>query len=1449
MTEEASHCIVRETGHSEGKSAATVSDLTGDEGGLRRIVGTSRAQRTPVPFDGPTESGTSCEPVINGDVHDHPEEARTLPNDGVELPVNLLGEYIRRHMCDRRVKLGWNQRETAKDLPFTSRLFNPLDPVLQEKGEIYENRWESSLDEEGLSELSGGTDEIEWDEFAELVADLNPGETAYGRQVSVEGGIGDFTVTGVIDFVLVLWEDGYPCLRLVETKASRRDRTYHRIQVACYMLLVQSLLEDQPINVEPDVAVTCNDLECVVGRIDESTQQLQDVLDLEPLALELEIPEVRELLAGDGPVSRAVSRDIDDLDYHLGPKCDGCVMDVHCFPESAREDRLELLGIEPSTARALRAEQVGDVHDLADVDLNSDAAARLEARLDFTASLRELKRKAKARRQTLPGGTAPDEWELMSYRANSISQLPEHLWAGQPLTRIYLSVEYDYVEDRVGAIAAHVTASDGEIETTWREEGPEPEVRERVPTGLDEDGNQTYDHREVRGQDVIQLKASEWTGDPAQDRVAERDLLQGFFSQLVGAIANVAGTDQAPVHFYVWDRTEVTRLMEACSRAGSNLLSHLRHLMGFREPTEQLIFSCLREEVDNRFALGWTSRGLVVATSLWWFGDKYHWVRDIAGARKDLERVFTQDLFDFKTDLYLQGDGTWDPEESEGDGERHKFEIRSRFYDSLPAPYWRAYWRTLPDPDTVDDPQTTAAIHRYNQARNPPLLREYERARVHALRWVEERIDRKNDDIEKPPIELGELPEIELGVEDLAEASVDFLRLDHHMKVSQWLASHIRAPRERVPKGQTIPVTNVFAHQDERITADIDLGGYELEAADLRDRTAITEGEWVRLSPHSGDPDHGQTISQLTSFYTCEIADIDWENERLMLEHRFTGGPGRYRLQSGAPPNDAAPFQYGTVDDSVSDLVAPRVDEKLCDGRGQHVYRWFDHHDPDIPAIVPLEDPDIYREFLDGYELPDGNSLKPSQANACLEGLEARVQLMLGPPGTGKTLTAGCALLLRVLARRSDGDIVFISGPTHTAVNGLLRELADQLENFTARVEDQDLEWPGMEIFKLHSSTVRDPVDKAHVRDEICGGNVRRWDGERQESVLVIGGTINSLLKEASNLNDSVTFGAAPDGFQVDSLVVDEAGMMKLPSFLSLASLVRPEGDILLAGDDKQLAPIVAHNWEEEERPPIVHYQPYASAFEAVHVIWRDADLPGEALVRSPLEFSFRLPSEVRSLIRPIYEDVEIEGRETQPEPGTGGDPLEQLWLGETGLFLVEHDERGSVQSNPLEAQLVRRIIEAAPELGEGDVAVMTPHRAQRTLLRRELDELLDGPVRVVDTVERMQGGEAPVVIVSGTVSDPTAISSREQFYLDLNRSNVAFSRAQSRLVVVCSNSLLGHVPPEVDEYEASALWKSIRVICSSELGEVGMNGNRVQFLGLDLDMISEVLAEEEETP
>lgn len=874
---------------------------------------------------------------------------------------------------------------------------------MEEAGRIREKGWETSLqkydflDLTQISQKSSQDKATEWNEFVKKIESLPAGQKAYGREISINGNIEEFNIRGQIDFIVVLWENNEPKLRLVEGKASRKDRTYHQAQVALYRMLVRKLIKENPITIS-GVNLKPENIECVVVRIDENTNKSQDIIQSQPLNLDTIEADISRLIASDGALKRIIETDLADLDYQLDKKCSDCTLSVHCLAESARERRLELLGIDSSIITVLKKTGIKTIDDLADLDLTGNQVIQIQQDISFTDNLELLKLKAQTRRRTLPGGDCdPNIYEVQALPnySGGQSQLPEHLINNERLIRVYLSIEYDYVENRIGVLAAHITKSEGKLDPKFLQNEdakwePDPNIKEYIEEGHDEEQKPIYKEKELEGEDVIEFQTSAWTGESKVDNGSEKQLIQGFLSKLVGKIAKVARTEKAPIHFYVWSRQEMTQLVEGCSRVDSQLLSHLRELLGCRESLEQLIYSCLYDEVDRRYALGWTGRDLAVVTSLKWYGRRYHWKREINGQLVNLDQAFSQDVFDFKTTLSIDNNNQWTTSSSQN-VRKHQFEIRLRYFNSLSAAYWRAFWRKLPNPN---DPKLTAklkaSIEGYNEAKKLNYLEEYFRARTHAIRWIEEGIRFKNSEITKESLTIADLPDFSLGVDDAAQAGIDFLRLDQHVKVTDWIASHLVPPIYRVSLGRTIPVKNVVS-QGNKLTAKINFDKYSITSEILQANCTIDVGSFVRLSPSSDHPHQGQTINQLfAGGSTCVVEVIDWDSGEIELAVRQTRSPDRYQLRGRFFQNEEDIYDYATIDESPSDFVAGRVDQTLQNSQGNHICQWFAPQNPQIPpqtalSAIALEQ---YHNLLQNLLLPNSKKLNNKQIAAVIDGLK-----------------------------------------------------------------------------------------------------------------------------------------------------------------------------------------------------------------------------------------------------------------------------------------------------------------------------------------------------------------------------------------------------------------------------------------------------------------------------
>ena len=96
--------------------------------------------------------------------------------------------------------------------------------------------------------------------------------------------------------------------------------------------------------------------------------------------------------------------------------------------------------------------------------------------------------------------------------------------------------------------------------------------------------------------------------------------------------------------------------------------------------------------------------------------------------------------------------------------------------------------------------------------------------------------------------------------------------------------------------------------------------------------------------------------------------------------------------------------------------------------------------------------------------------------------------------------------------------------------------------------------------------------------------------------------------------------------------------------------------------------------------------------------------------------------------------------------------------------------------------------------LEPSDLVVITPYNGQVGQLRRTLDDAGLAGVRV-GTVDKFQGQEAAVAILSMAASSHSDVSRGMGFLLDRHRLNVAISRGQHCAYVVRSSVLTDFAP------------------------------------------------------
>src|SRR5437867_1627687 len=99
--------------------------------------------------------------------------------------------------------------------------------------------------------------------------------------------------------------------------------------------------------------------------------------------------------------------------------------------------------------------------------------------------------------------------------------------------------------------------------------------------------------------------------------------------------------------------------------------------------------------------------------------------------------------------------------------------------------------------------------------------------------------------------------------------------------------------------------------------------------------------------------------------------------------------------------------------------------------------------------------------------------------------------------------------------------------------------------------------------------------------------------------------------------------------------------------------------------------------------------------------------------------------------------------------------------------------------------------------------------------------------------MERFQGGERGVILISATDSDREYLLASNQFLVDPRRLTVAMSRAKKKLVLVASRTVFSLFSPDEGTFVHSQLWKNLlRRTCTARLWEGEWDGKRVEVWG-----------------
>jgi len=255
-----------------------------------------------------------------------------------------------------------------------------------------------------------------------------------------------------------------------------------------------------------------------------------------------------------------------------------------------------------------------------------------------------------------------------------------------------------------------------------------------------------------------------------------------------------------------------------------------------------------------------------------------------------------------------------------------------------------------------------------------------------------------------------------------------------------------------------------------------------------------------------------------------------------------------------------------------------------------------------------------------------------------------------------------------------------------------------------------------------------------------------------------------------------------------DRAVVDEAGQMDEPSTLAPLSVCRR---FVLGGDHLQLPPVVQTAAERFNVPAGSGLE--LSLFER---LFRSSSAGSV----SPLRIQYRMNREVQEIPSRVFyggtliaAPVAATRRLSMAADISDDRDLNRIVSPDYPVVFADvpggDGAKASVEEAVVAANIVRSLLSCGVPAQE--IGIITPYRAQQALIRKHL-AALGGNVSLltVDTVDRFQGGEREVIILSLARSDGVT-----SFLADQKRLNVSLTRARSKLILLGHGAVLEQHP------------------------------------------------------
>jgi len=1347
-----------------------------------------------------------------------------LKNNGTRRIVATdIAQQQRLNNCQRFLR--WRLFENNAGSAVMGQLFRrygvapqsptPLPAVV---GQQFEQRINHALQAFGWPiESFGNTDAVHNQEFVQMIQALPYGQGMFLLQPNLEAVIADWTVAGRPDIIRIYRdESGHVQVLITDIKSAFVVKSEHQLQVAIYHMMLDVILGAHiPCHIStsimhqiPPVPSVDSVQQAIINAsiiAAKSWYGLDDVC-LAMVANPHELRDSVRRMFGYEPQSllqQSTNQRFADIPYAICRNCEGCGYMELCLTDTDQRQDIALVPLLDRESRTAFVQQgihtVAQLATLKQVNSNKELVPSTPIPANVTALGNDA-----------VVGPLLDHWiaraqqlRSVSDRATAVAYLPASMRVTLPRISgnaavLYLDIQHDHLAGFVWHCGALI---DYYI-----------------------DGNATTQY-------PISMQSSH-----VPDLISEGQLLGRWVRQIVTVweahIHNVDMTHTVPLHFVVYEQHTWDELLAALGRHydADPVIQAWHDFLTTPCPHDTPLVTIVSNEASayNRLATTVPSMMALASINGFRWTDQQHNYRALFNA------------------FHFDASGRPTPGDS-------YYIQRARYSSNIPLEYAYAAWQRLPSPPHTG--QDAFARFRHMTA---AVIAAYCQYRLYGLMHLTTKVGRWWNN-QSAAVNLATIAQTHRAPTQLHGALDEYMQTERHAQLRQWVDTHVAWPLARVRAATAL----IVEYRDEWQSAATSL---KLDHARRIAQTALAPMNGIQLVMRvwSGDelPDVAQQLDG--SPYVSEVSEallapLRGESGKPLTPSQLMQFAMRVKISQPHPQPQVgaytfildpvygrhdAPYVFGgrsivpsdgdyyvldiNPDNAPGSVTNKALQRVLKDPHDNVLYRMLSGHARTVRGVDPLG--------LHAYVLAC-DVVEPTFIGAARDYVasyaDAPLLLVQGPPGTGKTFTTAHAIMARMYAAMCANQPlrVAISCHTHAAISELMTKLA-QLKT-TLRDKQHamahELQAVGLFRYRKNDSELRQPgVTYVSDKDQMLTFiNEQQW--------CVVGATPTSI----GALVDGGTWG--------DLLILDEASQMSVPQAIVAAQVLADDGMLIVVGDPRQMPVIVTHDWTNEPRRSFARYPVHRSLFDYL-VDGRtlfDYDVP---IAR--LDTSYRVPPLLAQFLRQeIYRHDGIayrsEQRNVMASVVSRGGLVQAALHADFPLILIEHNEASSRSSNHFEATIVRDIL--LPLIAHqydatSGYGVVVPHRLQRstikTLLRPHMPPapgqlFADIDVPGIDTVERYQGSERDVMIVSATESDPNYIRQNEQFLFDVRRLNVALSRAKHKVIVVASTQVLDYIASDARIQLHAQSWKHYRQHwCTEILWEGEFGGHFVRVRG-----------------